>query len=242
MAIILYINVYLHKTIVMKKSLFCRAKVWLSRFKYRRGYGVQSPFAYSFFRDILFEELPYYDFDKLKHLSDPYLTKHTLQVLYRIVNKQKPGIVLDIFPSSSSVSGYIGGVSSRNRTISLVQNANLAKNISKDTSSLGIYVEVRSTNVLKELMQISASLGKISFAHIGICDNKKLLFEVCRILPVSMAEKGVVVIDGIDRDDVKDIWMILNREKNASVAFDLYDIGILFFNTELNKEYYKVNY
>lgn len=226
----------------MKRSLLCRIKVWLSRFRYRRGYGVQSPFAYSFFRDILFEELPYYGFDKLKNLSDPYLTRHTLQVLYRIVNMQKPGIVLDILPASSAVSCYIGGVSSRNRTISLVNDNVLAKRISDDTSDMGIYVEVKNSNILKELLQINGSLGKITFAHVGLTDDRKLLYEICKVLSVSMSANGVLVIDGIDRDYVKDVWMMLNEEKNASVAFDLYDIGILLFNGTLNKEYYKVNY
>lgn len=226
----------------MKRSLLCRIKVWLSRFRYRRGYGVQSPFAYSFFRDILFEEMPYYGFDKLRNLSDPYLTRHTLQVLYRIVNMQKPGIVLDILPASSAVSCYIGGVSSRNRTISLVNDNVLAKRISDDTSELGIYVEVKNSNILKELLQINGSLGKITFAHVGLTDDRKLLYEICKVLSVSMSANGVIVIDGINRDYVKDVWMVLNEEKNASVAFDLYDIGILFFNGTLNKEYYKVNY
>lgn len=226
----------------MKRSLLCRIKVWLSRFRYRRGYGVQSPFAYSFFRDILFEELPYYDFDKLQKLSDPYLTRHTLQVLYRIVNMQKPGIVLDVLPASSSVSCYVGGVSSRNRTISLVNDGALAGKISADTSALGIYVETRNNNILKELMHITGSLGKITFAHVGMTDDRKLLYELCKVLTAGMSENGVIVVDGIDRDYIKDVWMMLNEEKNASVAFDLYDIGILFFNTALNKEYYKVNY
>ena len=38
----------------------------LSRFRYRCGYGVHSPFAFSLITDVIYEKMPYYAYDLLK--------------------------------------------------------------------------------------------------------------------------------------------------------------------------------
>ena len=52
----------------------------LPRACHRRGFGVQSPWAYELIRDVLFEPLPYYAYDEQK------LTTPMEQQLFRIRN------------------------------------------------------------------------------------------------------------------------------------------------------------
>ena len=40
-----------------------RPLIWLSRFRYRCGYGVHSPFAFSLITDVIYEKMPYYAYD-----------------------------------------------------------------------------------------------------------------------------------------------------------------------------------
>lgn len=47
---------------------FRRPWVWVVRFRHRRGYGVHSPFAFGFIRDVVYERWPYYAFARLAHL------------------------------------------------------------------------------------------------------------------------------------------------------------------------------
>ena len=58
---------------------------------HRRGFGVQSPWAYELVRDVLFETLPYYAYDEQK-LSTPMQRQ-----LFRIQNhfQGQPIIVID---------------------------------------------------------------------------------------------------------------------------------------------------
>ncbi len=51
-----------------------------SRAAHRRGFGVQSPWAYELVRDVLFERLPYYAY------AEQGLTTHLNQQLFRIRN------------------------------------------------------------------------------------------------------------------------------------------------------------
>ena len=43
-----------------------RPFIWLSRFRYRCGYGVHSPFAFSLITDVIYEKMPYYAYDSLE--------------------------------------------------------------------------------------------------------------------------------------------------------------------------------
>lgn len=42
-----------------------RPFIWLSRFRYRCGYGVHSPFAFSLITDVIYEKRPYYAYQSL---------------------------------------------------------------------------------------------------------------------------------------------------------------------------------
>lgn len=70
--------------------------VWLSRFRYRRGYGVHSPFAYAFIRGVLLETWPYYAYDELER-RHPWLERKVLtypvrcrRMLFRVANAVHP--------------------------------------------------------------------------------------------------------------------------------------------------------
>lgn len=58
---------------------------------HRRGFGVQSPWAYELVRDVLYESLPYYAYDE-QNLSSPMQ-----QQLFRIRNhfQGQPIVVID---------------------------------------------------------------------------------------------------------------------------------------------------
>ena len=71
--------------------------VWLRRFRHRKGYGVHSPFAYSFIRGVLLEPWPYYAYAELDRLH-PWWQRHVLtypvrcrRMLFRLANAVHPG-------------------------------------------------------------------------------------------------------------------------------------------------------
>ena len=66
-----------------------RAVRWLLRFRHRKGYGIHSPFAFSFVRDVVYETTPFYAYTPLHRLraraSSPLREKDD-RLLFRLAN------------------------------------------------------------------------------------------------------------------------------------------------------------
>ena len=66
------------------------------RLLHRYGFGIQSPWAYSLVRNVLFESLRYYAFDELKakHPQSSCKERKRNEQLFRIVNHFKPSEIV----------------------------------------------------------------------------------------------------------------------------------------------------
>ena len=93
--------------------------VWLWRFRHRRGYGIHSPWAYSFVRGVLLEPGRYYAYDELDHhypWHQRYLLRYPLhchRLLFRLANyaqAQTFGIIgqRDAFSTAETASLSMG--------------------------------------------------------------------------------------------------------------------------------------
>lgn len=70
--------------------------VWICRFRKRRGYGVHSPFAFTFLSDVAFERTPFYAFKELSLLHPWWVRWFGLypltcrRMLFRLANYAVP--------------------------------------------------------------------------------------------------------------------------------------------------------
>lgn len=86
-----------------------RGVLWMSRAKYCRGFGIQSPWAYRFVRYVVNEHYPYYAYDDLRPLF-PHLSKRERRVceLYlRIANHQQADVALLVGDVSEAKRAYL---------------------------------------------------------------------------------------------------------------------------------------
>ena len=74
--------------------------IWVSRFRNRKGYGVHSPFAYSFIRGVVLETTPYYAYSELARLHPWWVRWGRMyplscrQLLFRLANFAEPKTVV----------------------------------------------------------------------------------------------------------------------------------------------------
>ena len=178
-----------------------RPFIWLSRFRYRCGYGVHSPFAFSLITDVIYEKMPYYAYDSLekeqkKIVEERGCNKGTQKVnrfLFRLVNKVQPS------------AEYL---------------------FASDLSELFLDTDV-----------------PVDFLYLNDYQNPCLLEEVFRVCVRRTTLKSVFVVHGICYSkEMRAFWKRLQADERVGITFDLYDIGLLFFDKTKIKQHYIVNF
>ena len=213
------------KTIVdFMNLLLClkRPFIWLSRFRYRCGYGVHSPFAFSLITDVIYEKMSYYAYDSLekeqkKIVEERGCNKGTQKVnrfLFRLVNKVQPATIVEVGrPSVTSL--YLQSAKPSAEYL-----------FASDLSELFLDTDV-----------------PVDFLYLNDYQNPCLLEEVFRVCVRRTTLKSVFVVHGICYSkEMRAFWKRLQADERVGITFDLYDIGLLFFDKTKIKQHYIVNF
>lgn len=185
---------------------------WLRRIKYCRGFGVQSPSAYRFIRYVINEHYPYYAYDELRK---------ELPRLDSLTRKR-----MELY---FRISNY--------------RQASLWLDYSRRDDTIATYVE-RGCNATR-VRNIADSQQPVSRDKI----------EVLRICPIAGCESVLAaalkqaddhtlfIIEDIGYNDTaKRMWQKLLESDLTSVSYDLYYLGIAFFDRKRYKNNYIVNF
>ena len=185
---------------------------WLRRIKYCRGFGVQSPSAYRFIRYVINEHYPYYAYDDLRK---------ELPRLDSLTRKR-----MELY---FRIANY--------------RQASLWLDYSRRDDTIAIYVG-RGCNATR-VRNIADSQQPVSGDKI----------EVLRICPIAGCESVLAaalkqaddhtlfIIEDIGYNDTaKRMWQKLLESDLTSVSYDLYYLGIAFFDRKRYKANYVVNF
>lgn len=213
-------HIILHRWVRNAKRPF----IWFYRFRHRRGYGVHSPFAFSFIKEVIFERTPYYKYAGLRAQEKQLARREGWQVLYetlrvrrllfRLVNYARPATVVDVGTLAASAlylkaaregADYVGA---------------------SDLSELFLEADV-----------------PVDFLYLHDYHHPDLVEEVFRVCAPRATSRSVFVIEGIRYTHaMADLWRRLRQDERVGVTFDLYDLGILFFDHSRPKQHYIVNF
>lgn len=207
----------------LKLALICPF-IWLRRFRHRRGYGVHSPFAFNFITGVLFEHAAYYKYKELRaHEKQLKRTKGSgwlyeplklKQLLFRMVNYAQPSTVVDVGRLAAS-SLYLKAACER-----------------------ADYVG--ATDLSELFLEAGAS---VDFLYLHDYRRPEFVEEVFNVCVPRTSEHSLFVIEGIRYTPAMTaLWKRLQRHERVGITFDLYDLGILFFDKSMTKQDYIVNF
>jgi len=199
--------------------LFRRPWIWLSRFRQRKGYGVHSPFAYSFIRGVVLESSAYYAYADLAPLHPWWVRWFHLypmqcrRLLFRLANFAEPRTV-ELRTADEVAARYVRAAVPR--------------------------AEVRRKEGGLAAVPEGSPEGReaADFVLVG-----KERLEEAAAVAARMPERGMLVCEGIHESRrAKEIWRTIREAPHTGVTFDLYTYGVAFFNPKLHKQHYKVNF
>lgn len=185
---------------------------WLRRIKYCRGFGVQSPSAYRFIRYVINEHYPYYAYDELRK---------ELPRLDSLTRKR-----MELY---FRVANF--------------RQASLWLDFCDCNDVIATYVGrgCHATQVrrITDLQQITAD-ARIEVLRICPTAGSEALLEAAL---KQTDDHTLFIIEDIGYNDTaKRMWQKLIESDITSVSYDLYYLGIAFFDRKRYKNNYIVNF
>lgn len=184
----------------------------MRRFTHSQGFGIQSPSAYRFDREVINAHHPYHAYADLKHAfpHEDRLTLKLARLYFRIANATQARRWALCTHQNDVYRAY---VQAGCRTASLV-----------DVDEVGEVDKVAESDVLVTAMEDDRwpmCEAFVSSAH----ERSMLIVE------------GIYV-----SKKAKARWRELINDERTCVAFDLYDCGIVFFDHSKSKQVHVINF
>lgn len=220
-----------------------RAWIWCRRFRHRCGYGVHSPFAFNLITWVIYEKAPFYaykDLDKLGN-SFPFKGKDKNDVkvdrlLFRLVNEMQPENMLEIGTRSGLSTLYLSAAKRDAVVVTLDMVESAGKTLFSDYDT----IKYRTGDLAKLIVPYLESVPHADFVHFNTRKPEARLFEQ---LLSQTCTHSLFVIEGInDSKAMKEWWQRLVADERTGVTFDLYDLGLIFFDKTKIKQHYIVNF
>lgn len=187
-------------------------KELINRYRHNRGFGVQSPYAYHFVMSVIAEKHSFYAYPAINSAAARCGYKAArARILFRIANYARPHNIMMYEPCKAAVCA-----------ISMARpSVPLSVFYATDVSS-GRIVEAGQT-----------------FGLFYVGETSACALRVVEQALVCAASDSVIIIDGIHRSrETEDWWQKIKQNSTVAVTFDLYSMGILFFDKSYKKQHY----
>lgn len=200
--------------------IFSAPFVWLSRFRYRKGFGVQSPFAYHFICDVINGDGEYYAFRELRaerrglFRSASGNSLKMDKLLFRLANFVHPDTIFA--PERGMVLGR--------------------RYLSEGCTSAALYV-FRDTADFRDTLSLVKNVGLLYLDSSFDCDAMlKMVFPF-------LSPQSLVIIKDIHRNrHMRQFWNSLKDDPRIILSFDIFYAGVLLFDHNYIKQHYIVNF
>ena len=220
-----------------------RAWVWCRRFRHRCGYGVHSPFAFDLITRVIYEKRPYYGYAVLDKYCRNFpalvrnVSKKVGRLLFRLANEVQPRQMLEL-GTGNGLSALCLAMAVKKCPVLTLDDADKLAD-ARLFASCG-NVDFHVGDMRQMLLSRLPSLETLDFVHFNTRCPERVLWE--ELLP-KVNGKTLFAIEGITSSAaMKAWWADVVADSRTGITFDLYDLGLVFFDREKIKQHYVVNF
>lgn len=197
-----------------------RIGTWIGRFRYRSGYGVHSPFAFRMLTEVIHQTFPYYAYDPLRQEEKRRARQEPRQwrreslrvkrLLFRLANEVQADYLFDIGrPAASSL---------------YLQAARRRATYHTATSEEDLFLEADEP---------------IHLLYLHDYKHPEWVEQAFHLCAPRTESRSLFVIEGIGyTPQMRALWRQLQQDERVGITFDLFDVGLLFFDRSMNKQHY----
>lgn len=217
---------------------------WCRRFRHRKGYGVHSPADFYLITFVIYEQGSYYAYSSLHELRKHsekngfcYREK-TDKLLFRLANHLQPTSMLEIGTGSGIDTSYLWA--GKQCPILTIAETNPIADVAADILSSYEQITLKTGNPLPLLQEELTKGGLPQLVHLAHTTQYEACFNA--ILPYVTPNTCIIVGKPYATSAKRKWWKKVIKDSHTVVTFDLYDIGIIFFDNKRVKEHRVVNF
>jgi len=251
------------------KGLYLAFNHQYRKIRYRKGYGVHSPFAFNFITNVIEEKLPYYIFENIENQREELLScKDTVEflslkgnlkkktiaeitsqeahsdkygaLLFRLVNFLQCKSVLQIGASTGVMTFYLATPRKDTKCTVLEDRTALVPVIQKHCNSLNLNnVDVKTGEYTDSLEKLLETQDYFDLVFLNTVRNPELTKKILE----KQIRTRFLIVDGIRRNKkTKALWQMVMDNPHAKITIDLYYLGIALFEEKFYKKHYKAHF
>lgn len=162
--------------------------------------------------------------------------------LYRLIQYQKSTEVVELGTSLGITTAYLSLACNKVHTVEADKNIlSVAKNNWQQLFINNVHSYCFDLN--DAWNKLSDHVNTIDFLFIDANHRKEAMIRyVLQALPY-IHQRSVIVLDDIHwSEETKEAWEILKKRKEVSLSFDIFQMGVLFFDSNLSKQHFTLRY
>jgi predicted O-methyltransferase YrrM len=185
----------------------------------------------------------------LKELRVAAVAKRSLKqaryarFLYRLAAHVQAHHMVELGTSLGITTAYLASVEGA-KVYTVEGDVNIHEIALANWANLSITnIQASVFNLNEKWADLVNSMDKIDLLFIDANHRQEAMIQYFHQSLPRLHEKSVVVFDDIYwSEDTRQAWEILKNEKGVTLSFDIYQMGVLFFDTNLSKENFILKY
>lgn len=251
---------------------------YLLKSKYKKGYGLHSPFVFDLVRDLIGDSHRYYIFESIKAYRKQLMNSKQViamtdygagstefnkkerrvselvlkssihprygELLFRLANHFKPNCILELGTSIGISTSYLSRHNSSSKVYTVEGCENTAAFASKTFKSLKCRNVNQIVGQFKDVLpELVASLDQLDMVFIDGHHERQATIDYFNICLSKAGNDSLFIFDDIHwSKGMYEAWKIICDHPKVTVSLDLFQIGIIFFRKECQKQHFVVSY
>ncbi len=251
---------------------------YLLKARFKKGYGLHSPFVFNLVRELIYCQYPYYAFNKINayrkkldvtqatvEVSDYGAGSQTMEplkrkvsdlaakssinkkygeLLFRLVAEFKPQNILELGTSIGVSTLYLALPNKSAKVYTIEGCENTAKIAAKTFSDLQCNELKQTTGQFRDVLPgILGALEDLDFVFFDGHHEKQATLEYFDLCLSKANNESVFVFDDIHwSSGMEEAWKIICDHPSVTVSMDLFQLGIVFFRKECQKQHFVIKY
>lgn len=224
------------------EDILLRSLNWCKRIRHRKGYGIHSPSDFFLITYVIYEQMPFYAYAPLHHLRRvvnhlPHYREKVDKLLFRLINYLQPSMLIEAETGSGISARYMAEACTK---LQIHSYSSERQDAVERILSAKPAIDYQWGDITEKIQALLKDGRTPDVVHIAHTPHYREIFEL--LLPVAGPEVCFIIGKPYENEDKKRWWKEVIADERTGVTFDLYDIGLVFFNKKRAKEHRIVNF